>query len=490
MAKRTQAKATPFQLRYECVLGIASLSLIAFHIWISFARHFFAPENAIGKSKLLVTMLNTERFVALALIVVAIIYLIITKMHYPKTWYRIQDRWKGLICKENILLLCLFAYYILCCMVNSKHYTNVFRANDLYLFDMAISVMLLFPMANFIGYKKMRKFADIILHGIMLFSTCFILWALWNLFHLNIVQLPNGLSSGMTSKYTFYPGVNQNIAAAIGTTMIMISLYMIICHRRALRIVYIFALLVHLTATLLTDSRGNFVALLVALPAVGGMTCWNRTKNLSLIIRVVITSVITIAIACIIWILRHGIFTIFESITHLNEYLNSASSTASAAAAASSEPASGQRSLKLDAGRIKIWRSTLKILFSSSRTFFFGIPIGRITAEIKSAMVSIYGSGKEYAHAHNMVLQTGLVTGVPGMLMFLAYLVMMLLRCIRTGLNKIRADFPGAYVFPIAILAMVIVNTFEPFILFYISVMGCLFFLFCGWTTALDRAKE
>ena len=37
------------------------------------------------------------------------------------------------------------------------------------------------------------------------------------------------------------------------------------------------------------------------------------------------------------------------------------------------------------------------------------------------------------------------------------------------------------------VLAMLVVNMFEPFLLFYFSAQGCVFFLFCGWIVALDR---
>ena len=487
MAKTAKSQPAPLQITFEHILGISALMLSLFHMWLSFARHFFAPENRIYDSSALVLMMKIERYAALILLVISIIYIIAVWLFYPKTMYRIREKWQAILCKESILLFCWLAYYILCCIVQSHHYTNIFRIADIFLFDMAISVVLLFPMALLTGYSNMRRYADIIFHIIMIMSTAFITWMLWNLFHLHLVELPNGLSSGMSGNYTFYPGVNQNIAAAIGTSMIMISLYMILCHPWPIKIIYGIALLIHLTATFLCGSRGNFVALLVALSAISGVTCWNHTKGKAGSIRIISTAISAIIVAAIIWWFRGGVFQIFESITHLSQYLNQSSDTASAVSNA--VPASAQRSLSLDIARAQIWRSSLQIMFSSPRTFFFGIPLGRVTLEIKNAIESIYGKGASYAHAHNMILQAGLITGVPGMLMFLAFLVMMVFRCVRVGLNRIKADFPGAYIFPIAILAMVIVNMFEPFLLFYISVMGCLFFLFCGWTVALDQAS-
>ena len=126
-------------------------------------------------------------------------------------------------------------------------------------------------------------------------------------------------------------------------------------------------------------------------------------------------------------------------------------------------------------------------MFSSGEVFFFGTPLGLIPQGIQESMASIYGSGSLYAHAHNIILQTGLVAGVPGMLLFLGFLWTMLFPCVKIGIGTKESQVPGAYVLPIAVLCMLIVNMFEPFLMFYISVMACLFFLFCGYIVAISR---
>ena len=94
------------------------------------------------------------------------------------------------------------------------------------------------------------------------------------------------------------------------------------------------------------------------------------------------------------------------------------------------------------------------------------------------------------AHAHNMILQIGVTLGVPAMIGFIAYLVITFLRCLRVGLGKSRGQMEGMWVLPLAILGLMIVNMFEPFILLYFSAMGCLFVLFAGWVKALDKGEE
>ena len=475
MAKKKLAQATAFQLAYEKVMGIAAVILIFFHMFISFARHYFAPENNMGASPTVMMLLKIDRWFALALVVGFVAYLAITKLRFPATWYRIKDAFKRCVCKESVMLIVLFVCYLLACAAQSKRYTNVFKVADLWLLDAFLCCLILFPMANLIGYRKMKKIIEFVLHAVALLTTGYIAWALWNVFHLHILTLPNGLQVGMTDKYTFYPGVNQNIASAIGTTMVLISLYMIVSQRWFIRIPYAVAFVLHLYATLLTDSRAGFVALLVAIPLTAFMIVWTKTAKSKTVKRIIFSCLAALAAAAVMLWLRKGVFTIFDSVTHLSEYTGKTKKVGS---------------LVKDTGRFRLWIASIHSMFSSAQRFFFGTPISLIPEMLQETKIELFGAGSLLAHAHNMILQTGLVTGVPGMIAFVAFLVMMAIRCVKVGIGKAKADFPGAFILPISILAMVIVNMFEPFLLFYLSLMGCVFFLFCGWIAAIDRGNE
>ena len=56
MAKKKQVQASAVQLRAEGILGIAAFVLIFYHMFLSFARHFFSPENRISASQVTVTL--------------------------------------------------------------------------------------------------------------------------------------------------------------------------------------------------------------------------------------------------------------------------------------------------------------------------------------------------------------------------------------------------------------------------------------------------
>ena len=476
MAQKTLLSATSFQLQYEKGLRVFVLLFAIFHMWISFTRHFFAPENRISASDTLLTLFKTEKWAGLVLLIAVIVYLLLSRIRFKGTWLRIKSILKGSMSREMILLICLFVYSVYCFHIQSKSYTNIFKNADLYLFDLAVCIFIFFLLPILLGTKKAKVYVDILLHAIMLISTAFIVWALWNLLHLHLVSLPNGLQVGMTGSYSFYPGVNQNIGAAIGTTMILISMYMIATHCWPFKVAYGIALLVHLFATLLTNSRGNYVALLCALPLFIFMLVWLSAHKLSTAKRILFSCVAAGVTFVAVWQLRHFVFWLFERITHLSEYLNIDMTDSDVI-----------REVSVDPARLKIWRSSASRMVSSGKLFFFGTPLGLIPQGIQESMEAIYGSGSLFAHAHNIILQTGLVAGVPGMLLFLGFLWTMLFPCVKIGIGTKESQVSGAYVLPIAVLCMLIVNMFEPFLMFYISVMACLFFLFCGYIVAISR---
>lgn len=474
MSRKKLPVAAPFQLVYEKVLYILVLLLALSHMWISFARHYFSPENYFFYSKVVLITITAEKWAALGLLVLAVVYLILSKTRFKDTWYRVQAWFRRIHSAEGILLTCLLAYTVFCCYIHSRHYSNIFLTSDLKLFDLSVCIYILFMLPLYVGAKKAKLYIDILLHCIMLVSTVYIVWALWNLFRLDLKTLPNGLQIGMTEGYCFYPGVNTNIGAAIGVTMILISLYMIACHRWPIKVVYAIALIPHLVATLMTNSRGGFIAVLIAFTLFAFMTVWANTNRLRVLPRIIWSGVAAAFAFAAVILLRYGVFYVFDSITHLSELMGKAPSI---------------REIEADSARLKIWRASVGILTSGGRQFFCGIPMALIPDTIEEYLVKIFGSGQSYAHAHNVILQTGLIAGVPGMLLFLGFLGKIVVPCFKIGIGKKTAQFPGSYILPIAVLAMLAQNMFEPFLLYYVSVMACLFFLFCGYIVAINKEE-
>lgn len=138
-----------------------------------------------------------------------------------------------------------------------------------------------------------------------------------------------------------------------------------------------------------------------------------------------------------------------------------------------------------DLGTIKareqIWQKTISVIQTDWRSFLFGItPIAT-----KDALAQY-----RVTHAHNQVLQVGLILGVPMMVVFILLLIVMIVKSFRLGLISGKRHFPGAYILPVVFGTYVILTLVEAYLVATFSIMSSLFFLFCGWINALDTTNS
>lgn len=89
-------------------------------------------------------------------------------------------------------------------------------------------------------------------------------------------------------------------------------------------------------------------------------------------------------------------------------------------------------------------------------------------------------------HAHNQILQVGLILGVPMMAAFFVFLIAMGVKSFRLGLLTGNRLFPGSYMLVVVFSTFVILTLVEAYLVAAFSIMSALFFLFCGWINALD----
>ena len=377
-----QVKLTGFQRRYELFLQIAAAVVTCLHFWLSFTRHMWAPENLMFRSEILPVLMTVDLWAAILFGAAVLVYVMVTAAYLPKSFDRIKTAVRRFFSVDGIILAAMFLWYVVCCIYHGRGTTALVAGYWPYVMDMGICALILFPLPGILGWKKTKTVLDWVFHLIMAFSTCFVVWALWHLFTLNIVKLPNGLSVGMDQKVTFYMGVNTNIGAAIGITMIMICLYMLAAHRGAVRWVYAAALLPHLLAVLLTNSRSHFIALLVVLPACAFMLAWHGSRKLLLWQRIAAGLAAALCVGILMWFLRFWVFDLFEAVTRYSEKISAANAAQNGSAGA--VPQIANQSLTSDTGRLKLWPACLKLMTRSPREFFFGTPLADFFETIKA----------------------------------------------------------------------------------------------------------
>ena len=127
--------------------------------------------------------------------------------------------------------------------------------------------------------------------------------------------------------------------------------------------------------------------------------------------------------------------------------------------------------------REQIWQKSISVIQTDWRSFLFGIT----PMATKDALAQLW-----VTHAHNQLLQVGLILGVPMMIVFTLFLIVMIVKSFRLGLISGKRYFPGAYILPIVFGTYVILTLVESHLVATFSIMSSLFFLFCGWINALD----
>ena len=203
------------------------------------------------------------RWYSVLLIAAVLLYLLITKLKYPQTAYRIKKFFTGMKSFEQIFVIALFIWFAIVCLVReSMDQTNYFRTADWWLLDSAVSALIFYPLAYYLNQAQKRKALDLMLHFVAISYTIFSAWCLWHVFHLNFLTLPSGNQIGLTKKFELWLGCHFNITGALAFTILAIACYMIFTKKTAWKIIYGVVAAIQLYIALLSNSRTVYVCVL------------------------------------------------------------------------------------------------------------------------------------------------------------------------------------------------------------------------------------
>ena len=126
-------------------------------------------------------------------------------------------------------------------------------------------------------------------------------------------------------------------------------------------------------------------------------------------------------------------------------------------------------------GRTPIWKNTISGAFTSFRTAMFGVT----PMSVSDMIYQMQGqTGTKWAHAHNQFLQILASNGLPALCLFLSWFFLMLKDTWKLFITqKNRTVFLFV---PVIILALMLANQMEAFLLYGYEFMGFTFFLLCG----------
>ena len=489
-----------YQRIIERILSIWAFCIGLFHILLATFQYVINYRDYS----------SAIRWAGLGLLIASVIYLFLSLVASKKSRTRILLFLRKMCTFEQVLLIGLLLWFFISCWVNQKYGDYLYiRMHDWWLFDVAVSVLILFPMARALGPVKTKKALELIIHIVVISYSVFTIFCLWHIFHLEVVDLPSGEQAGMTLEYELMLGKHYNLTGMIAATLFCLCIYMFFSQDLFWRVIYSFFAFTHLLIIYLSNSRTVFVGTLAFVFVVSFFLSWTRFAHKKLFFRLILSILICATISLLYLSGRNGVFAAFENLTHFREIISSEAGnirfsnrfyhtnllssavrqTNHFAATIAAPVEENARDFSNLSSRQYVWLAALRTLGSSKFITFFGVTPAGVTEALQ--IQGLYWS--EVAHAHNIFLQLGISMGIPALILFLAFVLRIVGNSllIAGGKNQILSRNPRLIIAVSAILCFLIINLAEAYLVAYFSVISCFFFLFCGFTLSTqDDEKE
>ena len=448
---------------------------------------------------------------------------------------------------EQILMILFFVWFIFDTAVRTVlDQTRFFRYNDNRLFYTALSALLYFPFATYAGREHAKQIFEKLVHFNMFYYTALCVWSLWKYYRGEFMWLPSGLPLDNYSNDTvaFRMGGNVNIVAACSAIMLGLCMYMLITkQRRAVKIAYTLAAIVHVAVVLLTNARGSYLAILCMTAAAAFLYVLELLADKKMLMKLGAALAAAVCCAGLLVAIRTPLLSVFaERVvgphTYANEELKAEDQSEAELPAAkkksAAEPAagaetgsaveaeektgtdiadlllkgirdleekskeaaqsadgakdsnlqeSGARGFTNTTGRTEVWKACIKILTSSPDRLLFGVSPCFIQKFIENET----GNYRDIPHAHNGLMQVAVGLGIPGFLIFFAFLIAIVLRCLHIIVKGRGIIFPGAWTLTILIMGMLLIELVEVMLFSYVRFNATIFYVLAGWVVSLSR---
>lgn len=456
MAKRTIPKPKKIQIVCENVLKWCAFAITLVFLALGIT-YFLLPDMRD-------VLLRMEKWAVVAFGGMTIVYVLCNMMFAPQLLYRIKDFVKGLFRPELVLLLVFFVWGIISTFMADNLYSgNYFSYNDRGLFRTFTAAAVIFPLAYMFRGKNSGKMLEIIIHIFCSVLTLLMVYIIYKLCRREYIVLPGGADVWMTSGYRLNINCNSNTTGAIAELIMMMCLYIAVSKKGVLRYLYAVATLVHYIILVLSNSRTCILATGIAVGAIVGKLCFDALKNRPMWQKILIAVAAAAATAVMILELRKLVFNVYFAITHVSK--------------SGAEVARGADSTF--SGRVGIWIASLKSIFQDARHFFFGVTPVNVTDEVAYWTVNHLDM-----YTHNQFLEIAVAHGIPGLAIYLAWLVLIARSCLRIVAKKTEGIDKGWIVVIGMILMLVLANLMEATLLYYqFTFISGMFFLLCGMIT-------
>lgn len=377
---------------------------------------------------------------------------------------------KRKLCVEHGILLGILIWGIVSCISMETAYKGDWvAANQYAMEDMAVSILVFFPMAFFFEGKELENVLQSCLRLMMTVITALMIVVIWNVFHSNVIQLPDGPVLMNKGKHLVINSNRNTVAAYASFTAFLCPVMMLWASRKWEKALYVLAFIVHWVIQCLTQSTTGLAVGALAGGLMLVLYLMERGGKGSFRHRLLITSLCGAAVMLLLWMSRIWIFRLYQVCT-----------------GASPDTMKDMSNNYTFLDRVRIWKAAVRAIFgnngtqSTFRNAMFGYTFAGVPPVINTLC-------DRDMYTHNQYLEVGASMGIPALLAYIAFSVLMAIRCVRIALaDRGRVTLMERFI-PVLILSLVVGNLPEAMLMGYGFMTGCFFFLMCGWCSRRSR---
>ena len=506
MEKKSMTQLSRFLALYRSALRLGVILLTELFIIVSLMQYAI-PEH---------DYLKHEKRLGAAILLAALLYVVIAACVDRDELRKVGGLIRRMCCFEQIMLILVLLWYILGCAVRSRLDSEpLFKFNDNRLFMFTMTTFAFYPFMTLMGREYAKRIFEGMVHFTMAIYTVFCAWCVWKYYRVEFFTFPSGLRlQNYREGVSMMIGGNINITAAAAVVMLGLCMYMILTQKTAVKILYVFAAIVHLMVMILTNSRTSYLAFLCMVVAAGFLFTWDSLQKSNYFVRFAAGLIVAALCAGAVYAARGSLIKMFSHVSKeeaaeqaVEAETAAAEQAAAGETAAAEEPAGepapaeepatepaptpiqtpygDETARKMDDlnGRVSVWMTAIKIIRSSKDHFLFGVS----PVFVKTQLEKVSGFDRSIPHAHNGILQVGVGIGAPAMLMFLLFELAIIVRCLIIVFRGWGTPFRYSWVIPVILMGILVIELVESMLFAMQRVNLPVFYVLAGWTVSVTR---
>ena len=460
----------------KIVTGLA-LAVTLLHISGSVAKYFIYYKGSV------VDLLEVLLFCCL-MIFAALYIANNTKNNEGRR--RVKDILRQYFCKEQILLSILFLLTLISCIVLEITSGESYLQDNLdCISDLIICIFVIFPSGRLLVKNDKNIVIKTIIHILLFAITCFMLLVLYKIVVGDIMETVNGGHIGMldygNGAYQLSINCHPNTVGSYSGVFFLACVCLSVLEKKALRYICIFEALIHFIILALSNSRGSLFAAMISFGGILGLVTFHNLNKWELWKKVCVSVIVGIISIFALYFLRNGILLGFDKITSL--------STVSEIEADNIQEdqyvAVRDMNLTYVNFRGTIWKKAIDLITDNPKTVLFGVSPRSVSKVLGKAL----GADNDI-YTHNQLLEVGLATGIPSLLIFFVFIVFLAIDCFFIEISRTDKEKWKSKVFPMILLFLVIGNVMEALLLYHNYFSGCVFMLISGWCENQARIQK